>query len=72
MLYLHPILHKYQPKYLVHGHVHMSYGHNIPREIDYHGTKVINAYERYVLEIPDVEIQKTKKKGDIDYGYYSE
>lgn len=47
------LLDKYKPKFLVHGHVHMSYGHNIPREIDYNGTKVINAYERYTIEIPE-------------------
>ena len=44
---------KYKPKFLVHGHVHMSYGHHIPREIDYNGTKVINAYERHTIEIPE-------------------
>ena len=43
----------YRPKYLLHGHVHMSYGHSIPREIDYNGTKIINAYERYTIEIPE-------------------
>ena len=48
------LINKYKPKYLVHGHVHMSYGHNIPREIEYNGTTVINAYERYVLDVPDV------------------
>ena len=31
----------------------MSYGHNIPREIDYNGSKIINAYERYTIEIPE-------------------
>ena len=47
------LLDQYKPKFLVHGHVHMSYGHSIPREIDYNGTKVINAYERYTIEIPE-------------------
>ena len=51
---LRDFLDKYHPRYLVHGHVHMSYGHNIPREIEYNGTTVINAYERYVLDVPDV------------------
>lgn len=50
---LRDFLDKYHPKYLVHGHVHMSYGHNIPRVQEYNGTTIINAYERYVLEIPD-------------------
>ena len=46
-----PFLDKYRPKYLVHGHVLMNYGRNIPRCIEYGQTKVINAWERYVLEI---------------------
>ena len=62
---------RYHPKYWVHGHVHMNYGVDMVRINEYNGTKVINAYERYVLEIPDEEILATKKKGDIDYGQYS-
>ena len=50
---LREFLDRYHPRYLIHGHVHMSYGHNIPREIEYNGTTVINAYERYVVEIPE-------------------
>ncbi len=45
------MLDKYSPKYMVHGHVHMNYGASIPRETQYHDTTVINAYERYILEI---------------------
>ena len=48
------LLDKYHPKYLVHGHVHMSYGHAIPRTLEYNGTTIVNAFERYVLEVPDV------------------
>ncbi len=50
---LRDLLDQYHPQYLVHGHVHMSYGYNIPRQIEYNGTKIINAYERYPIEIPD-------------------
>ena len=46
-----PFLEKYKPKYFVHGHVHMNYGRNIPRECQIGDVKVINAYEKYVLEI---------------------
>lgn len=45
------LIEKYQPKYFVHGHVHMNYGRDIPREDKIGETKVINAYERYVIEI---------------------
>lgn len=50
---LRDLLDKYKPAYLIHGHVHASYGHDIPREIDYNGSKIINACERYVIEVPD-------------------
>ena len=51
----------YKPRYLLHGHVHMSYGMHIQRQREYHGTKVINVCEKYVLEIPNEEIGNWKK-----------
>ena len=60
----------YHPKYWLHGHVHLNYGIDKTRVREYNGTKVINACERYVLEIPDSEIKDSGKKGDIDYGHY--
>ena len=60
------LLDQYHPAYLVHGHVHMNYGHNVPRVIDYNGTKIINAYERYVFEIPDREFPP-KDYGQVIY-----
>ena len=42
---------RYHPRYMVHGHVHMNYGYQI-RRVQQHGeTTVINAYEKYMLEI---------------------
>lgn len=61
---------KYKPKYWLHGHVHMNYSTENVREREYNGTRVINAYERYVLDIPQSEIIATSQKGDIDYSYY--
>ena len=61
---------RYHPRYWLHGHVHMNYGGEKLREREYHGTKVINAYERYVLDIPDSEIPTARKKGDIDYSFF--
>ena len=49
------LIDQYHPQYLLHGHIHMSYGMDQTREREYHGTKVINTCERYVLEIPDPE-----------------
>ncbi len=60
------LLDKYHPRFLVHGHVHMSYGHDIPREIEYCGTRVINAYERYSFEIEDRPC-KAKHRGQVIY-----
>ncbi|MCR5215346.1 MAG: metallophosphoesterase family protein [Lachnospiraceae bacterium] len=40
---------KYHPDLLIHGHVHMNYG-RFPREDDYKGTRVINAYEKYIFD----------------------
>ena len=45
------LMDRYQPAYHVHGHVHRSYGWNIPRTLHYGSTTVINAFERYILEI---------------------
>ena len=50
------LLDKYHPKYLLHGHVHLSYGTDKTRVREYNGTTVINASERYVLEVPDEEL----------------
>lgn len=46
-----PLLKKYQPQYMIHGHVHMNYGYQIKRELQYENTRIINSYEKYILEI---------------------
>lgn len=45
------LMRRYEPKYMVHGHVHMNYGHNIPREQKFLNTTVVNSYEKHVIEI---------------------
>lgn len=45
------LIKKYQPKYFVHAHVHMNYGRQHPREDQIENTKVINAYNHYIIEI---------------------
>lgn len=45
------IIKKYEPKYFLHGHVHMNYGRNFPREDVIGKTRVINAFEKYIIEI---------------------
>lgn len=48
-----PLLDRFKPRYLVHGHVHMRYGADLPRIQTYGDTTLVNACERYILEIPD-------------------
>ena len=55
---LRELLEDYHPQYLLHGHVHMSYDHKLPRVMEFEGTKIINAYERYELEVPEAVCPK--------------
>ena len=48
-----PLLDKYRPQYLIHGHVHKRYSSKMERVLHYGETTIINASGRYVLEIPD-------------------
>lgn len=50
---LRELLERNSPGYLVHGHVHLRYDNTLQRVREYNGTTLINAFERYVLEIPD-------------------
>lgn len=43
----------YKPKYLLHGHVHL-FDENAPRITDYHDTRIINVYKRYILDDPEL------------------
>lgn len=52
------LIDSYHPTYLLHGHVHRSYGMDFQREREYGGTKVINACQSYVLDIPEPERPK--------------
>lgn len=45
------LIETYHPKYFVHGHVHMNYGRQYPRVDVIGDTQVINAFERYILEV---------------------
>lgn len=45
------IMEEYKPSYFVHGHVHINYGRDFVRESKYCDTTIINAYERYIIEI---------------------
>ena len=45
------LIHRYHPKLMAHGHVHLNYGFKIPREQELEGTRIVNGFERYIVEI---------------------
>ena len=49
------LLDEYEPKWFVHGHVHLNYDAKLPRVCERGNTTVINATERYLFEIPTPE-----------------
>ena len=49
------LLNKYEPAYMLHGHMHLNYGQDKTRVRHYGKTQVINATERYVLEVEEKE-----------------
>ena len=60
------LIDQYQPRYFIHGHVHASYVANLVREHRRGETTIINAYERYLLELPDDTIgQRPEKRRKI-------
>ena len=47
-----PLLARWKPRYLIHGHVHKRYGVNLPRSLLCGETTLINAaLGRYILEL---------------------
>lgn len=45
------LMDRYTPAYMIHGHLHAGYTHKFQRVRQYNQTQVINAYERYIIEI---------------------
>lgn len=58
---LREFMEKYSPKWMLHGHVHLRYNRKLQRSITYGNTVIINATERYELEIPDIALPPEKK-----------
>lgn len=61
---LRNLVEEFRPQYLIHGHVHMNYGANPARVLHLGDTQIVNAYERYVLEIPEPSFRK-KDRGRL-------
>ena len=51
------LLDRYRPQLMLHGHVHMNYGANIPREHQYGPTRIVNCFERVYLEAEPALLQ---------------
>ena len=59
------LMDKYAPEYFAHGHVHMSYGRQHIRLSSYKDTTVVNAFDHYVIDIPDRELPKRHKPNKV-------
>ena len=47
------LMDRWQPAYFLHGHVHMNYDPGVPRVMERGATRIVNAYERFVMDIPE-------------------
>lgn len=47
------LIDEYHPKIFAHGHVHLTYGRKYPREDFINKTRIINAYEKYIVDYDD-------------------
>jgi Icc-related predicted phosphoesterase len=62
------LLEHYHPRYMLHGHVHMNYAADVPRIMEHSsGTKIINAYERYIFDIAEEEYRPLGQTGSPLY-----
>ncbi len=59
---LNELMDKYRPKYMLHGHVHKTYGHFKRLRKHPSGTVIINCYETYILEIPNSLLEENRQK----------
>lgn len=51
------LMERCHPAYMLHGHVHATYGKRFKRVIDHpSGTRIINGYEKYILEVDESKI----------------
>lgn len=49
------LMRRFEPRYLIHGHIHLSYGFGAVTETRYHKTTVLNTAGYRLLEINDCE-----------------
>ncbi len=64
------LMEKYHPKYMFYGHVHQEYG-DFQREYNHScGTKLINGYSRYILDVDENIYPEEGKTGNRLYDRY--
>ena len=56
------VLDRWHPQYFCHGHIHKTYGWNIPRVVQYGDIPVVNAFERYIIEVDEPAPAEKKRK----------
>jgi len=61
------LLEKWKPQYMIHGHVHQSYGHFTREQMHPSGAKIINAFGYTMLELPDPveEVEQVSRLASI-------
>ena len=53
-----PLLERYRPAVMVHGHMHQAYTAFFQRRREYHGTPVINASNMFEFDLPETPDRK--------------
>lgn len=62
------LMEEYEPVYMVHGHVHKTYSAGFLRQREHAcGTRIINCYETYLLEIAEADHPQFGKTGSKLY-----
>ncbi len=66
------LLRHYHPKYMLHGHVHQSYGNFQRLRVHPAGCTVINVCEKYMLELSEDEYPREGQTGSLLYDLYKQ
>ncbi len=53
-----PLLDRYHPAVMIHGHMHQAYSAFFQRQREYHGVPVINASTSWVFDLPETPDRK--------------
>ncbi|MDO4619545.1 MAG: metallophosphoesterase family protein [Lachnospiraceae bacterium] len=65
------IMNRWHPRYMLHGHVHQTYGKGFESELKHEsGTEIINAYRSRMIEIGEHEYPSQRKTGSAVYDFF--